>query len=204
MASIRSLRHPPAEQPALHDHAIDNLRFIRETMERATAFTAVSGWGQVVTGITAFVTAGLAMRPTSTGWWLALWLGEAALSLVISTIAMARKARLAHLPLLSVPGRKFALSFFPPMVVGALLTMALYRAGLVSALPGMWLLLFGTGVVTGGAFSVKIVPFMGLAFMLLGSVALFSPAGWGNLFMAAGFGGLNIVFGILIAWRYGG
>jgi hypothetical protein len=204
MSSIRPLRQPSAEPPALHDHAIDNLRFIRETMERATSFTAVSGWGQVAAGVTALVSAGLAARATSTEHWLALWLGEAVLSFVITSVAMAHKARLAHLPLLSGPGRKFALSFSPPMVVGALLTITLYRAGLVSALPGMWLLLFGTGVVTGGAFSVKIVPFMGLAFMLLGSVALFSPAAWGNLFMAAGFGGLDIIFGILIAWRYGG
>jgi hypothetical protein len=108
------------------------------------------------------------------------------------------------MPLLSGPGRKFVLSLAPPLVAGALLTIVLFQAGLIQLLPGVWMLLFGVGVVTAGAFSVRIVPVMGCAFMLLGAVALFLPLGWGNVLMAAGFGGLHLVFGSVIAWRYGG
>ena len=192
------------EPPALHDRAMDNLRFIRETMERASSFTAVPGWGGVLMGATALAASFIASQQTSRNLWLATWVVEALLAVIIGGWAMDRKARRVETPLLSGPGRKFALSYSPPIMVGVLLTLVLVRAGMLNALPGMWLLLYGTGVVTGGAFSVKIVPVMGLCFMLLGAVALFAPAAWGNYLMAAGFGGLHLIFGFIIARRHGG
>jgi hypothetical protein len=183
---------------------MDNLRFIRETMERASAFTAVSGWAQAAIGVTALPASLLAARQQSARGWLAVWFVEALLSLIISGWAMSRKARALETPLLSAPGRKVVLSLAPPLFAGALLTVPLYRAHLTDSIPGTWLLLYGTGIVTGGAFSVRIVPVMGLCFMLLGGVALFGPPAWANYWMAAGFGGLHIIFGIVIARRHGG
>jgi hypothetical protein len=183
---------------------MDNLEFIRATMARATPFTAVSGWGEVAIGVSALAAAALASRQPTAERWLAVWLVEAAFSLAIAGAAMAWKARAAGIPLLLGPGRKFATSFTPPMFVGALLTVVLYRAGLVGALPGTWLAMYGTAVMTGGAFSVRGVVAMGFCFVAAGSVALFCPAAWGDAFMAAGFGGLHVVFGAIIARRYGG
>jgi len=204
MASIHPIRPRLQEAPALHERAMDNLRFIRETMERAASFTAVSGWGEIVIGSTALLAAYLASRQSDTQRWLAIWMGEAVLSLVVSGSAMLRKARAAKLPLLSGPGRKFALSFLPPMLAGAVLTAVMFNMGLVSVLPGLWLLLYGAGVVAGGSLSVRIVPIMGLCFMVVGVAAVFCPASFGNWFMAGGFGALHIIFGIIIARRYGG
>lgn len=196
---------PPEKQPAaLHDRAMDNLRFIRETMERASTFTAVPGWGQVVIGITALAAAYIAALESSNRAWLGAWIAEGIIALLIAGWSMDRKARAAETPLLSGPARKVAFGLSPPLFVGAMLTVILYRAGLTKAIPGTWLLLYGTGVVTGGMYSVGIVPVMGLCFMLLGAISLFSPAGWGNWFMAAGFGGLHIIFGIIIARKHGG
>jgi len=183
---------------------MDNLRFIRETMERSTSFTAVSGAAGVAMGTIALVAAAVAVqRPTPLGW-LLTWLVAAFLSGVVALWAMVRKARAGNMPLLNGPGRKFALGFAPPIAVGGLLTLVLFRDGLLTALPGTWLLLYGTAVVTGGAFSVRSVPTMGAGFMLVGGAALFVPAAWGDAMMALGFGVLHIVFGIIIGRKHGG
>jgi hypothetical protein len=204
MTPARSAPTRAEEPPALHDRAMDNLRFIRETMERAGSFTAVSGWGEVAIGLTALAAAYVAARQAGFDEWLVVWLVEACLSLVIAGSAMIWKARTARIPLLSGPGQKFALSFSPPILVGAILTAVLYRAGTAEAIPGTWLLLYGTAVVTGGASSVRVVVLMGVAFMLAGAAALFSPPAWGDIFMAGGFGGLHIAFGAVIARKHGG
>jgi hypothetical protein len=183
---------------------MDNLRFIRETMESATSFTAVPGWGGVLMGITALLATVVASRRPGLEWWLVTWVAEALGAFAVGAVAILRKARRAQTPVLSRPGRKFVLSLSPPIFAGAVLTVVVYRAGLAGLLPGIWLLLYGAGVVTGGAFSVRVVPMMGLCFMLTGAIALFCPAAWGNWFMAAGFGGLHLIFGIIIARRYGG
>lgn len=203
MTAPRPLR-PGTEPVALHDKAADNLRFIRDTMERSATFTGVPGWGGVAMGLTALMAAWLAHRQPTADRWLLVWFGEAGVAGLVGAGALFWKSSAAGLPLGSGPGRRFALSYSPPILVGALLTMALYRAGALGLLPGAWLLLYGTGVVTGGAFSVRVVPVMGACFMLLGAITLFAPPSWGDAMMAVGFGGLHILFGSIIARRHGG
>jgi hypothetical protein len=204
MAQPDPFSHRPAGPVSLGDRASDNLRFIRETMERAGSFTAVPGWGGLAIGITALGAAVIASREPETNSWLAIWLIEAVVAFAIAMWTTTSKARESGTALLSGPARRFVYSFAPPLFVGALLTALLYRIGSTGAIPAVWLLLYGTGVVTGGAFSIRIVPLMGLCFIVLGSVALFCPWSWGNAFLAAGFGGLHIIFGAVIARSYGG
>lgn len=185
---------------------LDNLRFIRRTLESAGSFTAVPGGGTVLVGITALLTSAVAWWVHSQVAWLLAWSGEALLAAVLLIASMVSKAGSLEALMASIPARKCLLSFLPPMLAGMVLTMVMLRAGVQghAAYAGLWLLLYGTAVVTGGAFSVRIVPVMGLCLVGLGSIVLFLPANWGDAAMACGFGGLHIVFGALIARNYGG
>jgi len=204
MKAVRADEADSDEPIALHQRAISDLRYIREAMERAGEFTAVPGWGGVAMGALAIAAAFVGAQQADVERWLVVWLSTAVLAIAAASWSMARKARRAGIALLAGPGRKFALSFLPPVVAGAVLTIALYIAGEAQLLPGVWLLLYGAGVATGGTSSVRIVPIMGLCFMVLGVAALFAPAAWHDAFLAAGFGGLQIGFGIAIARRHGG
>jgi len=192
------------EPPALHDRAMDNLRYIRETMELATAFTGISGWGEIAIGVTALIATAIAAQQPTFNAWLAVWIAEGLISLLIAGWSMDRKTRAIKMPLGSGPGRKAVFSLTPPMLAGGLLTIVLVQAGLTNAIPGVWLLLYGTGVITGGMYSVRVVPIMGICLMTLGALALFSPPAFANWFMAAGFGGLHVIFGAIIVRKYGG
>ena len=195
---------PRPEPVQLHEHAMDNLRYIRRTLERAGEFTAVPGIGGMLMGSTALVAAWIAGPHTDSPRWLAIWLAEAVVALLIGIASAELKSRRVRLPLLSGPGRKFVAGFTPAMAAGSVLTLALFHSGASGILPGIWLLLYGTAVVSGGAASVRVVPAMGACFMVLGALALFLPSASGDLLLAAGFGGLHIAFGTIIAVKYGG
>ena len=194
-----------AHPEPIHAHALENIRFIREAMSRATEFTAVPGWGGVAMGVTAIAAAVLSGPPDDSPRWVAIWLAEAAVAAAIALVTMARKARRTGAPLSSAaPAYRFALGYVPPLVAGMVLTPVFATPGLMARLPGCWLLLYGTAAAAGGACSVRVVPLMGIGFMALGAIAFAAPASWGHWLMAAGFGGLHIGFGLVIARRYGG
>ena len=193
-----------AEPRAIHSHAIDDLRFIRDTMARAGQFSAIPGWGGVTMGATAIVASAVAGPLSDAERRLAVWSIEAAVAILIALVTMVRKARRSSATLLATPTRRFALVLLPPLAAGAVLTAVFVANGLTARLPGCWLLLYGVSGATGGALSVRVVPVMGVLFMALGVAAFIAPSGWGNIFMAAGFGGLHIIFGAIIARHYGG
>lgn len=194
----------PDEPGALHARALDNLRFIRETMERSGTFTAVSGKGGVAMGMVGLAAAVLAPLQSTPGRWLAVWIGAGVLGVGTATLSLVLKAGRTGTSLDSGLGRKFLLGLAPPLLAGAVLTAGLLRPTGIALLPAVWLLLYGAGVVTGGAFSVRAVPIMGVGFMVLGAASLLAPMGWRDLFLGAGFGLLHVGFGAWIWRKHGG
>jgi hypothetical protein len=190
-----------SQPAAVHDRAAANLDFIRQTMERAGSFTAVPGWGGAAMGASALVAAYLAAQQTDPAQWLRVWLLELVVAVVLASLTMTVKARRARIPLWGGPARRFALAFVPPVLAGGVLTWALASNGNYELLPSVWLLLYGSGIAAGGVSSVRVIPIMGALFFVFGVLAFFLS---GNLMLAAGFGGLHLVFGAIIAWRYGG
>jgi hypothetical protein len=205
------LRSPEPGAPGVESRAVEDLRFIRQTMERSAAFTAVPGWGMVAVGVSALVAAAAAWNHAFDTRWIGIWVIDALLAVLLAVTAIQRKAAQGGLPWISGPGKKVAMSFLPAVVAAALLTIPLTRAHLGWVLPGLWMLLYGAGVIAGGAFSVAAVPAMGVSFVAVGATAVLvscffptlAPA-LGNGAMAAGFGGLHIGFGVWIARRHGG
>jgi hypothetical protein len=195
---------PRPEPVELHLHAMDNLRYIRETIERAGSFTAVPGIGGMLMGSSALAAAWMASHQHTGDRWFAIWILEGVLAMLTGIVGAAVKSRKAKLPLLNGPGRKFVAGFAPALLAGAFLTMVLYRAGNLTLLPGIWMLLYGAGVVSGGGASVRVVPIMGGCFMAAGAAALLLPGVPGDIALAAGFGGVHILFGTIIAVKYGG
>lgn len=173
-------------------------------MERASSFTAVPGKGLIANGTIGLAGAFFAQRATSDSDWFRIWIACAVVGLIVGVVSMTAKARRAGISLLSGPGRRFLVALLPPFAAAGVLTYALLRAGDYDLMPGCWILLYGVGVLTGGAFAIRPVVFMGGCFFALGVATIALPASFGDGCMAVGFGVLQVAFGALIARRYGG
>jgi hypothetical protein len=193
-----------AQPESVGSHAAENLRFIRHAMERSSTFTAIPGIGGVVMGVIALAAAAMAARQPTGDRWLLTWLCAAALAAVVGLIMMARKARVARVPLTGSNARRFGLGMAAPFVAGAAITYELWAVRNFTVMAPAWLLLYGAGLLTGGQFSVPVVRLIGVCFMVVGLAAILTPHEWRNAWLAIGFGGLQIGFGTYIARNHGG
>lgn len=201
---IRKEEIEPNQPVNIGDRALDNLKFIRETMERSTVFTSVPGYGGILMGATAVVAAYIAHSQMYIRDWLTVWLTEAVLAFFIGLLAMWQKTKISKTSMFSTPARKLLMNSLPPMLCGVFITLGLWRFGHFEVMIPVWILCYGAAVVCGGAFSVKAVPLMGWCFIALGAIAFFLPASTGQLMMGLSFGVLHIVFGLIIGRKFGG
>jgi hypothetical protein len=197
---LQELRQPVN----IGDRAEENLKFIRDTMERSTSFTAVPGYGGMLMGATAIAAAAISNMQVYVGYALAVWLGEAALAFSIGLLAMWQKSKIGGQSLTSAPARKFAFSFAPPLLAGVIITLGLWRNEFYYVLAPVCIVCYGVAIICGGAFSVRVIPIMGWCFMAVGAIAFLLPSTYGNLMMGLSFGALHVIFGAIIAKRYGG
>jgi hypothetical protein len=180
-----------------------DLRFIRETLTTATAFTALSGLAFIAMGVGALLTVALIGRVADPLLQVAGWVADAGVSVGIGALGAVWKAQKTGQSLRSGPFRRFLLGLAPAIFAGAVLTLVAVRFGQYTLLPPLWLLLYGTGLLAAGAFSIRVVPLLGASFLALGTVAAFVPTA-GPILLAVGFGGLHLAFGYVIARHHGG
>jgi hypothetical protein len=195
---------PARTSDALNERAIASLEYIRTTIERSSAFTAVPGLGGIAMGVVG-LTAAVAGAREPLGWsWLGVWVASAAIAAPVGLAAMRLKAARHQVPLWSASGRRFAQGFAPALIAAAVLTLALARADRFDLLPAVWLLLYGAGILAGSIASIPLLAWVGAAFMLLGGGAAVTGGAWGDVWLGAGFGLLHVVFGGIIARKHGG
>ena len=188
----------------MHERAAESIEFIRETMVRSAAFTAVPGQGGVAMGAIGVLTAVMASQATTPERWLITWLAAAVVAAPIGLAATIVKARRNHVALWSASGRRFMQGFLPAIVAGAAMTVALVRADRIELLPPTWLLLYGAGILAGATASISVLTWVGALFMVLGVAAVATVGQLPDVWLGVGFGGLQIVFGIIITRKHGG
>jgi hypothetical protein len=184
--------------------ALENLRYIRSTIEAADTFTTVPGYGCIAMGVTALVAVGVESIPQLTPYWLGIWVAAAIVACATALWFMEQKARAQGLSLRRAVARRFFMTLAPAFVAGAILTAALAGSIDRELMTGMWLLLYGTGLAACGLFAIRAVSTAGLAFMALGTATLWLPPGSAHIVLALGFGGIHLALGANIVRHHGG
>ena len=194
---LESLNTMRTNTVRLDSHAAATLRYIRSTMEGAVSL-AVPGSAGIVLGIIGLITAALTSAPALHARWLEIWLAAALLAGAVGSVLIVRQSSLRELKLVGTPLRKFALCLAPSLGAGVVMTAVHWAGGNLHAIPGTWLLLYGCALAAASAATTRTIAALGALFILLGLAALLLPDDLQIVMLGAGFGGLHIVFGILI------
>ncbi len=193
---------PAAKQVDLDAHAVATLRYIRASMD-AAAGVAVPGAAGIVMGLVGVAAAVISLLPPVHAYWFVVWLSAAPIAGAAGAVMLTRPRSPLSFVAAGSAGRKLALCLLPSLFAGAAMTMVLWSGDRMSAVPGSWLLLYGCALVSASVVTTRLVAWMGISFVGLGIAALFVPWLLQITLLGLGFGGLHILFGILLGRGHG-
>jgi hypothetical protein len=181
----------------LDSHALATLRYIRASMEGAASFV-VPGSAGIALGFIGIVAAGLSLAPALHEHWFEIWLIASITAAAAGSVLLLRESSLRGLQLLGTPIRRFALCLLPSLTAGIVLTAVHWSSRNMHAIPGTWLLLYGCALISASTVTTRTIGLLGALFAALGLMAFILPDSLQMPMLGAGFGGLHIVFGIII------
>jgi hypothetical protein len=185
---------------ALDSHALGTLQYIRASID-AAGLLAVPGSAGIAMGAVGILAALLVSLKSLAAHWLEIWLLAGFVAIAFGTILMAHQVISRGTALYRGPLRRFLMCLCPPLLVGAVLTWQLWLHAAVGMIPGVWLLLYGCAVMAASTLTRRALAVMGALLAVLGVIALQAPANYQNAVLGVGFGGLHLLFGILIGGR---
>jgi hypothetical protein len=187
------------------DEARDHLRVIRQTMERSTQYSTLSGWSGVLIGCVAL--AGCALTAAHQGVTdlrvLGVWSAALVLAVGIEFACNKRRARGVGKHVISRLGAHILIAAAPGFFAAAILSFFFIEHNIGLYLYGIWMLCYGAAICAVGLFSQRPVSMLGVAFVVAGGLALVLPVSLHLAIMAASFGGFHITYGIAMARKYG-
>jgi hypothetical protein len=195
---------PAMETPGpvpIESRALGTLSYIRSSIDAAGSL-AVPGAAGIVMGTIGMIASALTSVPALHTQWLGIWLAAAIAAFLMGGMLVVRQATERGRPLISGPLRKFLLCLCPALIAGAMLTFIFWQEGLERFIPGAWLLLYGSSVISAStvtnASNMRVIILMGTLFVVLGLAAFALPAPSHTLILGLGFGLLHLIFGLVI------
>jgi hypothetical protein len=185
---------------ALDTHALGTLQYIRASID-AAGLLAVPGSAGIAMGAVGVLTALLVSLKPLAAHWLQIWLIAGLVAIAFGTALMVHQVVTRGTALYRGPLRKFLMCLCPPLLVGGVLTWQLWLHGQIALIPGVWLLMYGCAVMAASTLTRRALAVMGALLAVLGVIALQLPLSYQNAALGVGFGGLHLLFGILIGGR---
>lgn len=192
---------------------IQDIAEIRSMMERSSKFLSLSGWAGILAGVYALFGAWVAnsllgFQP-DTIFYSYLDLtnilltagGVLVLALVTALLDSRRKAQKREESAWNSTSKRLLASIAVPLFTGGLVIILLLQYGLLGLMAPFTLIFYGLALYNAGFYSIREVRLMGFAQMILGLLNL-GFIETGLLFWAIGFGGIHIVYGIYMHFRY--
>ena len=203
---------------------LDNLKEIKQLMERSTRFLSLSGLSGIMAGVSALIGAFLAYYVLASFNYVSgisyfdgaiildlqntvfIQLMLIGVGVLVSALSFGfyfthRKAKQDGQTIWNAASRKLMLNLFIPLAVGGVFSLLLIQHHLVGLVAPVTLIFYGLACVNASHVTHNEIRNLGIFNIILGLINVYF-IGYGLFFWALGFGVMHIIYGGLMYFKY--